>query len=130
MGRRLPDSFLDSARRSPRDCFEAVWTVFPQLFSGVLLRRIKEVAPLPTSEVEPSMLILLSLGHPAPVSAGDSETVCCADIQADPSSRTLAGRIVGFSDGPVHSEIVHRYDVPGSVSYDIVKALFGQEGAA
>ena len=130
MGRRLPESFLDAARGSPRDCFEALWLVFPQLFSGVLLRKIKEVAPLPASEIEPSMLILLSLGHPAPVSAGDSETVCCADIQADPSSLTLAGRIVGFSDGPVQPEIVRRYDAPGSVSFEIVRALFGQEGAA
>jgi hypothetical protein len=130
MGRRLPDSFLDAARRSPRDCFEALWLVFPQLFSGVLLRKIKEVAPLAASEVEPSMTILLSLGHPAPVSTGDSETVCCADIQADPSSCTLAGRVVGFSEGSVPSEVVRRYDAPGSVSFEIVRALFGQEGAA
>jgi hypothetical protein len=130
MGKRLPDSFLDAARRSPRDCFEALWLVFPQLFSGVLLRKIKEVAPLHTSEVEPSMLVLLSLGHPAPVSAGDTETVCCADIQADPSSCTLAGRVVGFSESQAQSEIVRRYDAPGSVSFEIVRALFGQEGAA
>lgn len=130
MGRSLPEGFLDEARRSPRDCFEALWLVFPQLFSGVLLRKIKETAPLPASEVEPSMTIMLSLGHPAPVSAGDAENVCRADIQADPSSCTLAGRVVGFSESLAQSEVVRRYDAPGSVSFEIVRALFGQEGAA
>ena len=130
MGRRLPDGFLDAARRSPRDCFESLWLSFPQLFSGVLLRKVKEVAPLSVSDVEPSMLILLSLGHPAPVSVGDSETVCRADVQADPSSLTLAGRVVGFSDNAAHAEVVRPYDAPGSVSLEIVRALFGQEGAA
>ena len=76
------------------------------------------------------MLILLSLGHPGAVHLGEVEKVCCADIQADPSSCTLAGRVVGFAEGSLQSQVVRSYDAPGAVSFEVVRALFGQEGAA
>jgi hypothetical protein len=130
MGRRLPEGFMAGARKSPRDCFEALWLSFPQLFSGVLLRKLRESSPVAADDVEPSMMILLSLGHPGSVHLGEVEKVCCADIQADPSSCTLAGRVVGFADGSLQSQVVRRYDAPGAVSFEVVRALFGQEGAA
>ena len=130
MGRKLPEGFMARARKSPRDCFEAVWLSFPQLFSGVLLRKLRESSPVAADDVEPSMLILLSLGHPGAVHLGEVEKVCCADIQADPSSCTLAGRVVGFAEGSLQSQVVRSYDAPGAVSFEVVRALFGQEGAA
>ncbi len=130
MVRKLPPDFLAAARRSPRSCFEAVWMAFPQVFSGVLLRRLKETGGSAHPESEPSMLVLLSLGQPSPVRSDDCENVCRADVQADPGACTLNARVIGFTSDQVRSSIVSEHDAPGALGYEVVKALFGQEGAA
>jgi len=130
MSKRLPEAFLAAARTSPRDCFEALWLSFPQLFSSVLLRRLKDVSAAQSLDLEPAMLLLLSLGRPAPACSGDSGEVCRADVQADPATGTLAARVVGFTDGQAPAAIVRNYDLPGAVSFEVVKAIFEQEGAA
>lgn len=130
MSKRLPETFLGAARSSPRDCFEALWLSFPQLFSSVLLRRLKDTSNVITPDVEPAMLLLFSLGRPAPAYSGDSGEVCRAEVQADSATGTLAARVVGFADGQTPTAIVRNYDLPGAVSFEIVKAIFEQEGAA
>jgi hypothetical protein len=130
MVRKLPPDFLAAARRSPRSCFEAVWMAFPQVLSGVLLRRLKETGGSAHPESEPSMLVLLSLGQPSPVRFDDCENVCRADVQADPGACTLNARVIGFTSDQVRSSIVSQHDAPGTLGFDMVKALFGQEGAA
>lgn len=130
MMRRLPSDFLTNARRSPRSCFEALWLTFPQLFSGMPLRRLKESGASVQPESEPSMLVLLSLGRSAPSRADDCENVCRADVQTDPVSCTLNARVIGFTSEQVMSSIMSDHDAPGALCCQVVKALFGQEGAA
>lgn len=130
MVRRLPTDFLRSARRSPRSCFEALWLAFPQLFSAIPLRRLKESGGSVHPEAEPSMLVLLSLGQPAPARADDCENVCRADVLADPAACALNARVIGFTSDQVRSAIVCDHDAPGVLGCEVVKALFGQEGAA
>lgn len=129
MVRRLPREFLRSARRSPRSCFEALWMAFPQLFSAVLLRRLRETGGA-IQESEPSMLVLLSLGQGAPARADDCENICRAEVLADPAACTLNARVIGFTSDQVRSTIVSSHDAPGALGCEVVKALFGQEGAA
>jgi hypothetical protein len=130
MVRRLPPDFLRTARRSPRSCFEALWMAFPQLFSAVTLRRLKETGGNSHHESEPSMLVLLSLGQAAPARADDCENICRADVLADPAACTLNARVIGFTSEQVRSTIVSSHDAPGALGCEVVKALFGQEGAA
>lgn len=130
MVRRLPADFLRSARRSPRSCFEALWMAFPQLFSCIPLRRLRETGGVVHREGEPSMLVLVSLGQAAPARSDDCDNICRADVLADPTTCTLNARVIGFTSDQVRSTIVSNHDAPGSLGLELIKALLGQQGAA
>jgi hypothetical protein len=95
-----------------------------------LRRRLKETGGSTHKESEPSMLVLLSLGQAAPARADDCENICRADVLADPAACTLNARVIGFTSDQVRSTIVSSHDTPGALGCEVVKALFGQEGAA
>jgi hypothetical protein len=42
----------------------------------------------------------------------------------------LSARVIGFTSDQVRSAIVCDHDAPGVLGCEVVKALFGQEGAA
>ncbi len=130
MTRVLPVDFLASARRSPRDCFEALWLCFPQLFSGLVLRKLKETRIAGSLDAEASMTILLNLGRSSPAFSEDLENVCLAQVLADPATCTLCARVVGCSEEGGSAEVVRSHDAPGSVSFEVVRSIFGRGEAA